>query len=170
MKKYLILMALSGFIICLDQVTKMYIHTHFSEGESVSAIQNFFNITYVQNRAAAFGFLGQTSESFRTFFFLTVPPIAAIIILFMLRSTPATDLVSVLSLSSIFGGAIGNYIDRLRLGFVVDFLDFHYFYQAHYPAFNVADIAIVTGISVMILVEFLNSRKTATTPKKLTHS
>lgn len=158
MKKYLILMALGGFIICLDQLTKIYIHTHFLEGESVSVLQNFFSITYVQNRAAAFGFLGSLNESFRSMFFLVIPPVAAIIILLMLRATPEKDLVSVLSLSAIFGGAIGNYIDRLRYGFVVDFLDFFYG-SAHYPAFNVADIAIVTGISVMILLEFLNTRK-----------
>lgn len=158
-------MALGGFIICLDQLTKIYIHTHFLEGESVPVLQNFFSITYVQNRAAAFGFLGSMSESFRTTFFLVVPPIAAVIIFLMLRSTPAKDLVSILSLSAIFGGAIGNYIDRLRYGFVVDFLDFFYG-NAHYPAFNVADIAIVTGISVMILLEFLNSRKVVALKKK----
>lgn len=158
MKKYLILSALAGFLICLDQLTKIYIHTHFLEGESVSVIPNFFNITYVQNHAAAFGFLGGLSASFRSLFFLIIPPGAALIILWMLRSTPESDIFSILSLSSIFAGAIGNYIDRLRYGFVVDFLDFHYMNQAHYPAFNVADIGIVTGIGVMILLEFRNSR------------
>jgi signal peptidase II len=158
MKKYLILAALSGFIISLDQWSKLYIHTHFLEGESVSVIQNFFNITYVRNYAAAFGFLSSLSDGVRELFFLSVPPIAAVIILFMLRATPVKDLVSVVALSGIFAGAIGNYIDRLKYGFVVDFLDFHYFYKAHYPAFNVADISIVSGISVMLLLEFLNSR------------
>lgn len=158
MKKYLILAALSGFIISLDQWSKLYIHTHFLEGESVSVIQNFFNIMYVRNYGAAFGLFAQMGENFREMFFLSVPPIAAVIILFMLRATPISDLVSVVALSSIFAGAIGNYIDRLKYGFVVDFLDFHYFYKAHYPAFNVADISIVTGICVMLLLEFLNTR------------
>ncbi len=166
MKKYLILAALSGLIISIDQWSKLYIHTHFLEGESVSVIQNFFNIMYVRNYAAAFGFLSSLSDSVREVFFLSVPPIAAVIILFMLRATPITDLVSVVSLSSIFAGAIGNYIDRLKYGFVVDFLDFHYFYKFHYPAFNVADISIVTGICVMLLLEFLNSR---TLKKKNSH-
>jgi signal peptidase II len=158
MKKYLILAALSGFIISLDQWSKLYVHTHFLEGESVSVIQNFFNIMYVRNYAAAFGLFGSFSESFREIFFLSVPPIAAVIILFMLRATPVSDLISVVSLSAIFAGAIGNYIDRIKYGFVVDFLDFHYMYKAHYPAFNVADISIVTGICVMLLMEFLNSQ------------
>jgi signal peptidase II len=159
MKKYLILVALSGFIICLDQATKLYIYTQFQIGETVPVWQNFFNITYVQNFGAAFGFLREANETFRSIFFLSVPPMAAVIIFFMLRSTPKTDLVSILSLSSIFGGAIGNYIDRLRYGFVVDFLDFHYYRSFEYPAFNVADISIVTGICVMLLVEFLRSKK-----------
>jgi signal peptidase II len=158
MKKYLILLSLGGFIICLDQITKIYIHTHFQLGETVPVIQNFFNITYVRNQGAAFGFLNQANETFRTLFFLSVPPIAAVIIFFMLKATPVTDTLSVLSLSSIFGGAIGNYIDRLRYGFVVDFLDFHYYRDFEYPAFNVADIAIVTGIGLMILLEFKSSR------------
>ncbi len=158
MKKYLILAALGGFLICLDQITKIYIHTHFQVGESVSVIPNIFSITYVQNKAAAFGFLGQTPEAFRSIFFLSVPPIAALIIVWMLRATAESDLASILSLSSIFGGAIGNYIDRLRYGFVVDFLDFHYHRDFEYPAFNVADMAIVIGIGVMILIEFKNSK------------
>ena len=158
MKKYLILAALGGLIICLDQLTKIYIHTHFQVGESVSVISNFFSISYVQNKAAAFGFLGQTPEAFRSIFFLAVPPLAAAVIFWMLKATEDTDLVSILSLSSIFGGAVGNYIDRLRYGFVVDFLDFHYYRDFEYPAFNVADIAIVTGITVMILLEFKNAR------------
>jgi signal peptidase II len=86
-------------------------------------------------------------------FFLSVPPLASIIIFFMLRATPKEDTVTILALSAIFGGAIGNYIDRLRLGYVVDFLDFHWYQVASYPAFNVADISIVTGISLMVLLE-----------------
>jgi len=153
MKKYLILLGLAGFIICLDQATKIYIHTQFQHGETIAVINNFFNITYVRNPGAAFGFLRDASESMRTIFFLSVPPLAALIIFFMLRSTPKEDTLTVVSLSSIFGGAIGNYIDRLYHGFVVDFLDFHYYEIASWPAFNVADIAIVTGISVMVLLE-----------------
>lgn len=157
MKKYLILLALGGFIICLDQLTKIYIHTQFQYGESVSVIQNFFNITYVRNPGAAFGFLRDAHETLRTVFFLSVPPLAALIIVFMLRSTPKEDMLTVVSLSSIFGGAIGNYIDRLWHGFVVDFLDFHYMNKWSYPAFNVADIAIVCGISIMIMMEIKKS-------------
>lgn len=85
MKKYLILMAISGVVITLDQVTKLYIHTHFMHGESVPVMQSFFNLTYVRNTGAAFGFLRDANETLRTIFFLSVPPIAAIAILFLLR-------------------------------------------------------------------------------------
>jgi len=153
MKKYLILLALAGFIICLDQATKLYIHTQFQYGESVSVINGFFNITYVRNLGAAFGFLRDASPGMRSAFFLSVPPLASIIILFMLRATPKEDTVVVMALSAIFGGALGNYIDRLWHGFVVDFLDFHWYQAYSYPAFNVADISIVTGIALMVLIE-----------------
>ncbi len=162
MKKYLILMALSGFIICLDQATKLYIHSQFMHGESIDVLKNFFNITYVRNTGAAFGFLRDANESLRTIFFLSVPPIAAVAILFLLRGTPKEDTWSVISLSAIFAGAIGNYIDRLRYGFVVDFLDFHYYDKASWPAFNVADISIVTGICLMLLLEMQRTRAAAT--------
>lgn len=167
MKKYLLLIALSGAIICIDQLTKIYIHTNFVEGQSVDVLTNFFNITYVQNPGAAFGFLRDAQENLRNAFFLTIPPIAALIILLMLRTVPEKDTVTTLALSSLFGGAIGNYIDRLWHGFVVDFLDFHYYHKASWPAFNVADMAIVIGISVMILLELstLKKAKSASTAK-----
>lgn len=156
MKKYLILVALSGLIICVDQLTKIYIHMNFAEGDSISVINNFFNITYVQNPGAAFGFLRDAQETLRNAFFLTIPPIAAVIILLMLRTIPQNQTVTILALSSLFGGAIGNYIDRLWHGYVVDFLDFHYYHIAAWPAFNVADMAIVIGISVMVIIELKN--------------
>jgi signal peptidase II len=153
MRKYLILLALSGFVICLDQATKLYIHTQFQYVETVAVITNLFNITYVRNLGAAFGFLREASPAWRSLFFLSVPPLASVIIFFMLRATDKEDTVTILALSAIFGGAIGNYIDRLWHGFVVDFLDFHWYQVASYPAFNVADISIVTGISLMVLLE-----------------
>lgn len=159
MKKYLILLALGGFVICLDQLVKIYIHTHFQYGESVAVIDGVFNITYVRNLGAAFGFLRDAHETLRSIFFLSVPPIAAIIILFMLKATPATDTLTIVSLSAIFGGALGNYIDRLWHGFVVDFLDFHYNTVWSYPAFNVADMAIVGGIGLMVFLEFKRSQQ-----------
>lgn len=148
-QKYVILLALVGFIVALDQVTKLYIHTQFRLGESLPVIRDYFHITYVRNPGAAFGILSQSHETFRTLFFLILPPVAMGLILYMLKSVDKDDKIQILCLSAIFGGALGNYIDRLQFGYVIDFLDFHWRHQYAWPAFNVADSAIVIGASTL---------------------
>jgi len=149
--KYFILILIAGAIVALDQATKMYVHTAFELGEQVVVIQNFFNFTYVRNPGAAFGFLRDAPAAFRSIFFLSVPPTVMLIILTMLWSTPAAQKLQVVALSLVFGGAIGNYIDRIRFGYVVDFLDFYIPDVYTWPAFNVADIAIVVGVGFILL-------------------
>jgi signal peptidase II len=149
-KKYYILAAVASLIVALDQLTKLYIHTHYDLGEFTTVIANFFNITYVRNFGAAFGIFGDSHETFRTIFFLSMPPIAMVTILAILRGVENNDYVQILALSGIFGGAIGNYLDRLRFGYVIDFLDFHWYGKWSYPAFNVADSAIVCGVIVLL--------------------
>ncbi len=166
-RKYLILSAFSGAIVALDQLTKMYVHTQFRLGESINVINGFFNLTYVRNLGAAFGILAQSNESFRTTFFLLLPPIAMMLILFILKSTPLSERAQVFALSLVFGGALGNYIDRIRFGYVVDFLDFHIQHRYVWPAFNVADISIVVGVAILALstvkqfMEVMKKQKTA---------
>lgn len=158
--KFLILMGFSGALISLDQLTKMLIYTQYALGESTTVIHNFFNITYVRNFGAAFGFLANAPEGFREIFFLSIPPIALILIIVMLRGVKDNDYLQITALSSVFGGAIGNYIDRIRFGYVVDFLDFHWMHKISWPAFNVADMAIVGGVLVLfylwMLEEYFN--------------
>jgi signal peptidase II len=151
-KKYVILAAISGFLVAVDQLTKMYIHTHYQLGESTVLIPGFFNLTYVRNFGAAFGFLAQSHPSFREIFFLSMPPIALLVILLILRSVRDNDWWQVFALSSVFGGAIGNYIDRLRFRYVIDFLDFHYQDKYTWPAFNIADSAIVCGVALLLFL------------------
>jgi signal peptidase II len=158
-KKYLWLLAISGVLIALDQLTKVYVHTHFHLGESVIVIPNFFNFTYVRNFGAAFGFLAESHPSFRELFFLSMPPIALIIILGILRGVKDDDTKQIIALSSIFGGAIGNYIDRLRFRYVIDFLDFHLYNRWSWPAFNIADMAIVGGVGLLLLLMFIEKKK-----------
>ena len=124
-KKYLYLAVISGLLISLDQLTKLYIHTQFRLGESFSLIPDFFNVTYVRNYGAAFGFLAESHPGFREIFFLSMPPIALVIIVMILKTVQESDWKQVAALSLIFGGAIGNYIDRLRFRYVIDFIDFH---------------------------------------------
>ncbi|MFS4459463.1 signal peptidase II [Bdellovibrio sp. HCB2-146] len=158
-KKYLWLLAISGVLVALDQLTKAYVHTHFHLGESVIVIPNFFNFTYVRNFGAAFGFLAESHPSFRELFFLSMPPIALVIILGILRGVKDSDTRQIIALSSIFGGAIGNYIDRLRFRYVIDFLDFHLYNRWSWPAFNIADMAIVGGVGLLLLLMFLEKKK-----------
>ena len=157
-QKYLFLTVVAGLIVILDQVSKLYVHTSFYLGESIVVIPDYFNITYVRNPAAAFGILGSTPESFRKAFFLILPPLAMVLILYLMKSTPREDRWQVLALSLIFGGALGNYIDRLQFGFVVDFLDFHYKNLYAWPAFNVADMAIVVGSSILFFFLALQTK------------
>lgn len=151
-KKYILLAVISGALIALDQVVKSYIHTHYQLGESVAVIQDFFNLTYVRNFGAAFGFLAESHPAFREIFFLAMPPFAVLIILLILRGVKDSDIWQIVALSSVFGGAIGNYIDRVRFRYVIDFLDFHWYSKYSWPAFNIADMAIVGGVGVLLLL------------------
>ena len=150
--KYLVLATIAGFLVAFDQIVKIYVHANFSLGESVPVIQDIFHFTYVRNIGAAFGIFREMPESFREAFFKSMPPFAMAIILYMLKGVPNSDRWQVFSLSLIFGGAVGNYIDRLRFGFVIDFLDIHYKEAWSYPAFNIADSAIVCGVILLLLI------------------
>jgi len=157
-KKYLYLAVISGLIVALDQLVKMYIHTQFHLGESLVVVPNIFNLTYVRNFGAAFGFLAESHPAFREAFFLAMPPIALVIILAIMRGVKDNDTKQIVALSAIFGGAIGNYIDRLRFRYVIDFLDFHVENKYSWPAFNIADSAIVGGVCLLLLMMFLESK------------
>jgi signal peptidase II len=157
-QKLMLLLTISGLFIALDQATKLYIHTHFQLGETLTVIPNYFNITFVKNPGAAFGFLANTNPFFRDAFFLIIPPVALVIIIMILRTVDVRDRIQISALSCVFGGAIGNYIDRLRLRYVIDFLDFHIQNIYSWPSFNVADMSIVTGISLLFILSFRKQR------------
>ncbi len=164
--RYLYLLLISGGLVALDQATKIFIHTNFRLSESIEVIPQYFQITYVRNLGAAFGILASAPEEFRTAFFLTLPPLAMILILLIMRSTPAHERLQIFALCSIFGGAVGNYIDRLRFGYVVDFLDFHWQHQYSWPAFNVADISIVVGVSILAFFTVVQTVRDLRSSKK----
>lgn len=145
-------------IILLDQATKLVILRSLRLGQGVPVIPGFFDIVFVLNPGAAFGFLATLSEEVRNPFFILISVVAVVLIIFYhTRYLRSHRLVSV-ALGLILGGAIGNLIDRLRYGMVVDFLDVHVG-QYHWPAFNVADSAISVGVSLMILDMLLDWRR-----------
>jgi len=153
-RKGYLLMFILIITVLLDQITKLYTHFNFKLGESVIVINNYFSFTYIRNKGAAFGFLGESNEVFRKLFFLILTPVAVIYILMLIRKTSNLRAYKIAAFSFILSGAIGNYINRLHLGYVVDFIDIHWAETYHWPAFNIADIAIVFGVICLILMDF----------------
>ena len=145
-------LALSVAVIAIDQATKMMITDHFSFGDSLP-ITSFFNLVLAYNTGAAFSFLAE-GGGWQRWFFTATASIASIVIIYFLRKH-AKELRFCFGLSFILGGALGNLIDRIRLGHVIDFLDFHVA-GYHWPAFNVADSAICLGAALLIWENFVS--------------
>lgn len=133
-----------GIVTLLDQGSKFYIVGKMSLHESVEVIKDFFHITYVRNRGAAFGILSNMDDTIRIPFFLISTIVALVAIVIIYLRAPERNCILHLSLALILGGALNNLIDRIFYGEVIDFLDLHW-YQYHWPAFNVADSAITIG-------------------------
>lgn len=156
--KLIYLISISSLVIAFDQITKLLVHTRFQLHESMTVIPNYFNITYVRNFGAAFGILAQTPPAFREVFFLAMPPFACLLVLYIIWGLKETQTLQTIALSFVFGGAIGNYLDRLKYKYVVDFIDFHYHNKQTWPAFNIADVAIVGGVSALIYLIFIERK------------
>ena len=128
-------------------------------------IRDFLDLQYAENCGGAFGFLARTSESLRRPFFVVVSIGAIGFIVYLFRTVEPGQKLSKWALPLVLGGAIGNLVDRVRLGFVVDFIHAHWRTRAHWPTFNVADIAITVGIGLMLL-EYIVGPKPAKKPAK----
>ena len=144
-------------VIVLDQITKSWIQQNMVLYTTRPVIPDFFNIVYVLNRGAAFGFLNRSDIAWQTYFFFAATAMAVLIIFHLLRMARDDDKLLICGLGCILGGAVGNLIDRIKTGEVVDFLDF-YWKNHHWPAFNVADIAIFLG-SLALLTAFYRLRR-----------
>ena len=142
-------------ILVADQVTKLLIVGSYRLGD-FTTITSFFNIVRAHNTGAAFSFLAQAG-GWQRWLFTGFGVLAALFIVWQLRAHPGQKLFS-FALASILGGAIGNVIDRMVYGYVVDFLDFHAA-GWHFPAFNVADAGITIGAVLLIVDELLRVRR-----------
>ncbi len=137
-------------IVLVDQFTKAFIVRNFLLGEVLSVIPGLFNITYIRNSGVAFGMFANGGETTRLFLLIAPAAVSLALIVFYFRL--AKDQFSQrFAVSVILGGAVSNLLDRFRLGYVVDFLDFHWRGQAHYPAFNAADTFICVGVFTLCL-------------------
>lgn len=137
-------------IIVADQLTKLWVVSSFRLYEIKEVIPDLFNLTYLTNTGAAFGFLAGEENGWRQLFFVVAACVALLVIVFFYRSVKQQGRQFAYALCLIGGGAAGNLIDRLRLGEVIDFLDFYY-KTHHWPAFNVADSAITVGATLFVL-------------------
>jgi signal peptidase II len=140
---------IAGVVIALDQVTKLLVAAQIPLYHSIPVIPGFFNLTHIHNPGGAFGFMAAGNPGLRNLLFIGVSSLAIGLLIYFYRNTPRSHPFLAAALAMIFGGAIGNLIDRLRLGEVIDFLDV-YLGAYHWPAFNVADSAITIGITIFI--------------------
>lgn len=154
--KYFLFATIATIGIIIDQITKVAIDRSMQLYDSIPVVEHFFHITYVRNKGAAFSFL--SNASWRLPFFITVSIIAAVVILIAFRKLREDQKLAHISLAMIFSGAIGNLIDRVRLGEVIDFLDVHW-YRHHWPAFNVADSLICVGVFLLALDMILEEKR-----------
>jgi signal peptidase II len=144
---------ISGGVLVLDQITKVLVERTMSLHQSIEIVPNFAHLTFLRNTGVAFGFLAGARSSLRIIFFALISSVAIGCIVYLIRGLRPRQKALLVSLSLILGGAIGNLIDRLRLGEVIDFIDLHW-YDIHWPAFNVADSAISIGV-VLLLIQML---------------
>ncbi len=148
-----------------DQWTKLIVRADYALGESRPVLEGFFNFTYVRNTGAAWGILGRQNT------WLTVLSVVMLILMVIFRRSFLSDTWEHrLALGLMLGGIVGNLMDRVRLGWVTDFFDF-YIASWHFPAFNIADAAICSGVGIYILSAFwvtqhpLNDNRTRSNPE-----
>ena len=157
-QKYWVLLIVCFWILFVDQWTKYAVQQKLALYQKVEVINGFFNLIHVRNTGGAFGIFGGEKGGLGSWLFVVVTLIAIGCILFLFIRLRERETTLFLSLSLVLSGAIGNFIDRLRYGEVVDFLDF-YLNSYHWPAFNIADSAICLGIGLMALELLIRDRR-----------
>ncbi|MEW6325671.1 MAG: signal peptidase II [Nitrospirota bacterium] len=167
-ERYSLYAAASGAIVLLDQFTKALVQERMMLHESIPIIPAFFSLTYIRNPGAAFGLFVGADPAFRAIFFLTITAVAILVIGYFFVKSIQEDRRAAAAgnynhrhnrwtragLALVLAGAIGNLIDRVRYGEVIDFLDF-YVGRYHWPAFNVADSSITIGVTVLLIAAWL---------------
>ena len=144
---------IAAFVIALDQISKLWVRSNLDLYETLPVI-GCLSLTYVRNTGSAFGFFANQA------FLLTLVAIVGLVtILLFYRYLSRSNILGISALSLVFGGALGNLIDRIRFGYVIDFVDVRLWRDFHWPAFNVADSAITVGSIMLAVFIFLRFRK-----------
>ena len=141
------LLCISSVVVLLDQGTKYWITRSLTYYQEVKVIPGFFNLVYIHNPGGAFGIFAKNQGNLQSLIFIAIAIAAMGLVLYLYRNTPSEYPVLSIGLALIFGGAMGNMIDRIRLGKVIDFIDL-YVSSLHWPAFNIADSAITIGMVI----------------------
>lgn len=136
--------------LVLDQLSKWLVVNFIPAGGEIVVIPGFFNLVHVYNRGSAFGFLNQSDGDWPRYFFIAASLLTVLIIIHMVKTAKDRSWTMLSGLGLILGGAFGNLIDRVRLGMVIDFLDF-YLGTWRWPAFNIADSGITIGAALLII-------------------
>jgi signal peptidase II len=155
--RYQFLAAVAVPLILLDQITKLVIIRTLDYHETITVIGNFFDIVHARNQGAAFGIL--RDSSIRLPFLISVSLVAVIAVIIFYRKLSAGQRLSAWGLALVLSGAVGNLIDRVRLGEVVDFLSVHWQEKFFWPAFNVADSAICIGVALLVVEMIMEERR-----------
>ena len=148
--KYVLLFFVSGVLIVMDQYTKLMVSLHIPLNYSVKVVEGFFNFTHIRNSGVAFGLFASQQSEYKALMFIAISTIAIIAILVIFHQTPKEKKMVQTGLILIFSGAIGNLIDRILHGEVIDFVDF-FINRSHFPAFNIADSCITVGVIMMVI-------------------
>lgn len=152
-----VFLPISLLLLLLDQLSKFLATLFFSLGEGLK-ITSFFNLYLVHNHGAAFSFLANAGGWQKGFFIGVSSVVSLIILIWLLKLKARQQKLLCLALSLLLGGAVGNLIDRILYGYVIDFLDFHW-QQYHWPVFNFADVGISIGV-FLLLIDSIKNRKT----------
>jgi len=143
-------------LIIVDQLSKLLVYGYLKPNESLE-VTSFLSFSHVHNYGAAFSFLAN-EDGWQQYFLVMVSSIASLAIAIWMAKTTKQQVFKLLALSLILSGAVGNLIDRAALGFVIDFIDFHY-QTFYFPVFNVADMAISAGVVLLILIDLKNNKR-----------
>lgn len=167
-EKLRLTLILAAIVVLLDHLTKWLIVAYVPQGSSLAVIPGFFDIVHGRNTGAAFGVMSTWDNANKHYFFYVMGAVAVVFLYNYLKSVPQNDKFSQMALGFIFGGALGNLIDRFMRGSVVDFLSVHYYDQIWsptffgqqwiipltWPAFNVADAAISVSVTLLVIKGF----------------
>ena len=163
-KKYLTVALISAVVVVLDQVTKYVVCASLPLHSRVEIIDGFLNLVHVRNTGIAFGLLKQLGNQYRLLALAAVCGVAFFLLVFTITQIKKCNRMQTAGLALILGGAVGNLVDRIRFGSVIDFIDAHWLSAYHWPAFNIADSAITVGIFVVVTAELLNYKRHAKQP------